>query len=446
MPVARNPDFMGRNDILERLEEVLCPPQIEQVVSHSEPRDLKTFAISGSGGMGKTQIATQFVHRHKEDFDAIFWLHADEPAVLAGEFAHVAVELGLVPEASQEANNFVVARDLVIGWLTKPLKTYKNSGRTPLEEASWLLVFDNVSDPDELVDYWPAAGSIGSILLTSRHPLIKETIYNVTEALILKELDIEVASALLLKHTWQEDDSKARELAPTVVKTLGYLPLAIVQMSSIIVNEQLTYKDFLKRYDEEHEHAKLFQQSFKSKQRPQAYNHTISSVWLLESLKYGLQLLTAMSFFDPDGISQELLEACAGPAGPSGLDGYPQTITAYQRARAELLNSSLISKDISGERLIVHRVTQDAVWARLSNTASPPDLATKSFNSAVTILDHSWPGAGYGERHRRYRWKCEEYSPHALRIKARFTRASVQMKKILGLNIQFSNLLNELGW
>ena len=68
--------------------------------------------------MGKTQIASEFVYRLKRDFDAIFWVHADEPSKIAHDFSHVVATLELVSEDSVEARNNVLTRDLVLGWLT----------------------------------------------------------------------------------------------------------------------------------------------------------------------------------------------------------------------------------------------------------------------------------------------------------------------------------------
>ncbi|KAF2124980.1 TPR-like protein [Dothidotthia symphoricarpi CBS 119687] len=449
VPVARNLEFFGRTDVLDKLEEALCPPENQSSANLpatvvSEPRDLRTFAICGSGGVGKTQTATQFVHKYKDDFDAIFWLHAEEPAMLEGEFAHIAVQLNLVPEASQEANNLEIARGLVKGWLAKPLKSYNSHGRTSVEEASWLIVFDNVANTEALLDYWPEAGSSGSILLTSRDPLAKSNWYKVDEGIDLREFNEDEASAFLLKNTWRENDDGSKLLAHTVVKLLGYHPLAIVQMASVMVREQLTYKDFIQRYEEEAEHAELFEQTYVSKQKQQTSVHTISSVWLLDTLDFGAGLLHTMSFFDPDGIQDNLLTSAIGL---NTTYEYLSTKTKYQKARAELLNSSLISKDASGTKLMVHRLTQDAVWASLADLRKAPSQAVASFNSALAILLHAWPRAGYAERQKTARWnECEVLLAHILRLRNRFLRASPLIQGLLRSNIQLADLLNEFGW
>ncbi|KAF1957691.1 TPR-like protein [Byssothecium circinans] len=451
VPVAQNTEFFGSTDLVDLLADVLCQetPEASSLISSpfglpSEPRGLRTFAICGAGGVGKSQTAAQFVHEYRDHFDAVFWLHGEEDVILEGEFGHIAVQLNLVPEASQEANNLVIARGRVKGWLAKPLKSYNTHGRATVEEATWLLVFDNVENAESLVDYWPDAGSCGSILLTSRDPLAQSDWYHVSQGVTLKEFGVTEATLFLLKNTWRENDENSKALAPSVVKLLGCHPLALVQMASVIVREQLSYDDFVKRYQEEAEHAELFEQSFVSKQRQQTSSHTIASVWSLHTLKFGAGLLHAMSLFDPDGIQDELLEAAVGL---DGTHDYPLTTTKYQKARGELLNASLISKDASEQKLLVHRLTQDAVWARLADPRNDHTEAVASFNSAVVILLKSWPRAGYAERHKKDRWhKCEAYSSHTLRLRTRFVRASSSLQRSLKNNVQLSDLLNELGW
>lgn len=103
--------------------------------------------------MGKTQIASKFVHRRKKNFDAIFWIYADEPLKISHDFSNVATTLGLVSKDSVKARDRVLTRDLVLSWLNSPLKSYKHVDQQSSEEASCLVVFNNVDYADVLDDY-----------------------------------------------------------------------------------------------------------------------------------------------------------------------------------------------------------------------------------------------------------------------------------------------------
>src|SRR3954471_22327666 len=68
-----NPDFVGREEALKELRQLL--------ISGSGPAVL-TQAITGLGGIGKTQTALAYAHRHLADYQLVWWLHAETAATL----------------------------------------------------------------------------------------------------------------------------------------------------------------------------------------------------------------------------------------------------------------------------------------------------------------------------------------------------------------------------
>lgn len=64
----------GRDDVLDMLDKTLLPTKNNH---QEESRELKSFAICGLGGLGKTQIAVEFALTRKMHFDAIFFIYAD---------------------------------------------------------------------------------------------------------------------------------------------------------------------------------------------------------------------------------------------------------------------------------------------------------------------------------------------------------------------------------
>jgi CO dehydrogenase nickel-insertion accessory protein CooC1 len=59
-----------------------------------------TQAITGLGGIGKTQLAVQYAHRFFADYDVVWWLNAESEMILRAELAALAVPLEL-PEKDQ---------------------------------------------------------------------------------------------------------------------------------------------------------------------------------------------------------------------------------------------------------------------------------------------------------------------------------------------------------
>lgn len=213
IPFSRNDEFFGRDSILELTAEALVPS-----ASRSSPADTitfpRTFTLYGPGGMGKTQVAVEFVHRYRHEFDAILWAHADDASKLAHDFNTMALELGLVSKDSVDAQDQIYTRELVKRWLVDPLKDIKDG----TVRASWLLVFDSVNDGKLLNNFWPYDGP-GSILITSRSP------FSWTTSLPLVPFSVREATEYLLRLTKRGHSDQQH--AEDVSHKLGGLPLAL---------------------------------------------------------------------------------------------------------------------------------------------------------------------------------------------------------------------------
>ena len=66
-----------------------CTPACR--VRQSGPVGIRPAGLTGMGGIGKTQLAVEYVHRHRDDYpDGIFWIDAAGP--LAEGFARLATD------------------------------------------------------------------------------------------------------------------------------------------------------------------------------------------------------------------------------------------------------------------------------------------------------------------------------------------------------------------
>lgn len=194
--LVRNDNFVGRDDILEQLDKILLPS--DRALASVEAASVETMkyaAFCGIGGLGKIEIALQFVVTRKENFDAIFWIRAESTEKLENDFSQITLALGL--EDANETRNQVVSRELAKGWLSNPTKILDTDLDTiGQREASWLIVFDNAHDPDILTNYVQLFGS-GSLLVTSRSPLAKNLLSPTTES-----IDLEPSLAAALDRSW----------------------------------------------------------------------------------------------------------------------------------------------------------------------------------------------------------------------------------------------------
>ncbi len=51
----------------------------EELRSRSRAVVLQTAGLRGLGGVGKTQVALEYAHRFKDDYDIVWWLNCDPP-------------------------------------------------------------------------------------------------------------------------------------------------------------------------------------------------------------------------------------------------------------------------------------------------------------------------------------------------------------------------------
>jgi hypothetical protein len=78
VPHTRNPFFTGREGVLKKLHEALTSGSAAAL---SQPQ-----AISGLGGIGKTQTAVEYVYRYRAEYSAVLWVRAESQESLISSF------------------------------------------------------------------------------------------------------------------------------------------------------------------------------------------------------------------------------------------------------------------------------------------------------------------------------------------------------------------------
>lgn len=213
VPYNRSTNFFGREIALRKVYEAISPRHIK--TTSDALMNPRTFALYGPGGMGKTQVACEFVYRHRDEFDAILWVHADNEARMLEDFNKIALKLGLVEKDSSDARDYGYTREVVKRWLLNPRKQLQDEKS---DLARWLLVYDNVENPKVINNFWPYDGP-GSILVTSRSPFS----WAVSWPLIpfLPEEGKDFLLYLTGRSAIRDDEANA------VSEKLGGLPLAL---------------------------------------------------------------------------------------------------------------------------------------------------------------------------------------------------------------------------
>lgn len=428
VPYYQNERFFGRREVLDRIWNALNP----------RPGGLRSFALSGPGGIGKTQVATQFIYEHKSAFDAVFWVHASEMGKLRRSFAEIATVLGLVPADTAEAQDLLLTRDLVLDWLARPRVSDKTRDIGQTEQITWLLVFDNADTPQLLDDFWPRTAT-GSVLITSRDPFHELDDPPRSWTSLLDAFSTSETANFLLKITSRENDDEDRKFVVAVAEIIGGVPLAAAQIAGSIVRRDMTFAEFVQEYNDPRSHNELFRQPVGNK-RKLGYEHTILSVWGIEKLKVSGDLLDVLSFLDPDGIPEQIFQDINIT---TDMEPFLDSQRSYEKARAELLQSSLVSRHRAAKMLVTHRLIQDTVRAWMSDKRYSTVCIT-----TLQVLSGAWP---YEEefgfiKNETSRWLlCNELYKHVLYIRSLTTRLSPPLT-ISEPHIQPPKLILEAAW
>jgi tetratricopeptide (TPR) repeat protein len=367
VPHIRNLNFSGREELLVELRKAL---------SSGQPAAL-TQAITGLGGVGKTQLATEYAYRHANSYDIVWWLVAEEPATLASKYAELARELAL-PENDETNQAMRVAA--VRRWLR--------------QQPGWLLVFDNVNEPAALDGYLPQSAT-GHVLITSRNPNWQETALPFSIQVLAKE----DAIALLLKLTGQTDEAAAGRLA----ELLGHLPLALAQAGAYMHATHRSLSSYVELFKTRW--PELLGRNTVSKHYP----WTVATTWQLafqqvqQASPAAVDLLNLCAFLGPDNIPRQVLSDGAENV-PRALGAALTDPLAFDDAVLCLQQYSLIG--VMESALSIHRLVQAVTRDRLQEEARRTwaEAAVRLLNAAFNYDSNdvtTWP-------------VCAELLPHAL--------------------------------
>jgi tetratricopeptide (TPR) repeat protein len=352
--------FTGRERELDALEDALGVAD----------RAVVTQAITGLGGVGKSQLAARYVQQRADDYDVVAWIRAEDGgirdlAALAGRLV-----------ASVEQLSPSERAQLALEWL----------GQT---EQPWLLVFDNVESAAQLEGLLPRGGR-GRVLVTSRDRALRQF----GPVLAVDVFDEETATAFLIDRSGRaQDERAARELAAA----LGFLPLALSHAAAFC-HSGTSFADYQRLLGELPARA-LFDS------HPElSYAQTVASTWKASIQSAGqdaplaADVLAMAAHLGPDAIPKSLFSVLVHDT-PLARKRLVDALNALAR-----FSLAIVDDDSVSVHRLLQKVVRDDLAERDDQTA--PLRALAAVGEAFPVdgeLPPLWP-------------LCELLLPHALAL------------------------------
>ncbi|MFJ3673672.1 tetratricopeptide repeat protein, partial [Streptomyces sp. NPDC090106] len=190
-----------------------------------------TQVLSGGGGVGKTQLAAAFAtDALKNAVDLVVWAAAGEAQQVITQYAQAAARIQLPGVTGQDPESDARA---LLEWLATT-------------DQRWLVVLDDITDPDALNGWWPASRTgTGWVLATTRLKDARLTGGGRTRIDIDIYTSDEANAYLQARLSSESMTHLLDDQAAALGQALGHLPLALSHAAAYMINEELTCTAYL---------------------------------------------------------------------------------------------------------------------------------------------------------------------------------------------------------
>ncbi|MFE9629714.1 FxSxx-COOH system tetratricopeptide repeat protein [Streptomyces sp. NPDC006463] len=328
----RDPGFTGRGIVLERMRD-----QLGGGMSVVLPQPQTLY---GLGGVGKTQVALEYVHRFMADYDLVWWIPSEQTDDVVEALAELAERLG-----AQTGEDMSAACQEAIDLLRRGVPT-----------SRWLLVFDNADDPETLVRFFPPGGP-GHVLVTSRNQSWSQYGDALPVDVFLREESIE--------HLRRRAPGLTEDEAEQVAVAVGDLPIAVEQAGAWIAETATPVSAYLEQLD-------LQTARVLGLNQPPGYPEPVAATWnvSIERLRSrspaAVRLLQLLAFFGPEPVSANLLYSKETIDALKPYDSSLQEKLVLGRVIREIGRFALAKVDQTDNSIQVHRLVQAVIRAQLS--------------------------------------------------------------------------------
>ncbi len=366
----------------------------------------------------KSQIAIEYAHKFENQHCKVFWVNAANSSRFDQAFRDISEKLRIPGWNNPEIDT----RRLVYRW-------FSDEGN-----GSWLIILDNADDedlffpkpatstateasdsPNSLASYIPRS-SKGSVLITTRYRNLGMDLADGDTPIEIQAFELKDAEALL--KTKAPDDRWDAQDGAILLKSLGYIPLAITQAAAFVRHYDISLRDYSVALNESDLNLQDYlSEELQDPRREIGYPNSIFRTWMLSFNQIRKQspraadMLSLMALLDRQGIPKSLIR--------KDNEGSLEFTTALGTLKA----FSLIKAENENETFFMHRLVQLSTqsWLRMQGTEA------ESQAKALKLLSAKFPDADHKN------WKtCEALISHAQAVlKYQYTNKSSLLHRAL---------------
>ncbi|MEV4974130.1 FxSxx-COOH system tetratricopeptide repeat protein [Streptomyces scopuliridis] len=279
--------------------------------------------LYGMSGVGKTQLAAEYVYRFGAEYDVVWWVSADKRVTCRQKLAELAPALGL-STGVEYGERLRAARDAL---------------RRGDPYRRWLIVLDGADEPDQIWDLVPTGP--GHVLITARNPEWGEHNSALME---VPAYEREESIAFIRRRAPRLTHADAHQLA----EALEDLPLLLDQTAGWLNDSDMSVDEYIALLEEgiDQDVVRIsadFPLSFQT-------GWSILLNKLRETVPESIDLLRLCTFFAPGAIPVRLVRDLPVDTLPEKLRGLVDDPVRWARAINKLRQYAVVRAAGVGER------------------------------------------------------------------------------------------------
>ena len=360
--IEKNSHFVGRDSELLHLKKLF-----------SENNRIIGCAIVGGAGLGKSQLAAEYVNRNREElYSHVIWLQAELSDLIPNQ-----LQIYLQTYFKKRLTHDKMEKSKIVHQFYQTLSEVILNAGTKVKKKC-CIILDNAENPEQVADYLPDLKAFPNlnidILLTSRYQKWEKPFNTKIEMQAFGVDEIQTYINQYFPNAKKDDDDtgKSSDIL-RLNELLGGLPLAISQSIAYIKQKGITISSYCDQISniQQEDDLKLGETESVSRNLPTL---TLALAALRSKNQCVETILDILAYLSPDDINEELLfdswKQYNRNHGLKTFDEALQLLTSYSIVTLNTVepirhegkkDTNMVEGASDSIQIAIHRLTQQVI-------------------------------------------------------------------------------------